>query len=437
MDFFKKHYEKLILALFLLVFVFLLLYLIDLSKSTNTITREDLKIPTREPNYRKTDFSLKKYQLSYIFSKDCIWKKSTARSDKDKIYTDLLIPFKAARCPCCEKVIPWYYFWGPLGRPRHCPLCDSPLLRPITSPVRSSIVDSLDRDNDGIPNTIEIKLGLNPDNPDDALYDMDNDGFPNIFEYQQKTNIKKSKSHPPMYMRLHLIEFRETLLPFKLKTVVTNGKKDPKEWDIQINETRRGEIKTRFKYLDSSLLLDKTSYKIIKIEAIHKEERNGGTIIKKDESKIFLKSFDNKYTITMQVDRPVYSPRPKAVIVDLATGKKYHVGAGDTIVMVIKISKSRGGRKRRRHSKTVKYKVFKVDRKKRQVIIEDRKLNKYVITAKALMPKIKQKGQTGRGVPGGDSGAMEMPSGFMDAPPGGVSNSRRTSRLRRRQGRNY
>lgn len=407
-----------ILAVFLIIFVILLIYLIDLSKSTHTITKQDLQIITREPNYKKNNFSHKKYQTNYIFTKNCTWEKSTARSDNDRIYTDLLIPFECARCPFGNKVIPRYYFLGALDNPRKCPLCGKALPRPIRRAVRTGTVSEMDRDNDGIPNVDEIRLGLNPDNPDDALYDMDNDGFPNIYEYQKKKKIKSSRSHPPLPERLHLIEFRETLLPFQLKLVNTNGKKDPKDWDIQINETIRGQIKTRFKYLGSRMTLDKITYEISKIDAKHEKERRGGTIVTKDKSKIFLKSRDSKYnyTITMQVGKDVYSPKPKAIIEDLATDKKYHVGVGDTIAMFLKTKAStyKSGKPRKR--KTTKYKVFKVDRKENRVIIENKKRKKYIITAKVLIPRVKQK--EAKGMEGNANRGAS--TNLMDAPPGGA-----------------
>ncbi len=432
MDFLKKHYEKIILAFFLLAFVLLLLYLIDLSNSTTEITRSALKIPIIEPNYVRNNFSHKKYQTSYIFRKNCTWNKSQARSDNDQIFTDLLVPFECARCPFGAKVIPLYYFFGPVDKPRHCPLCNKALPRPKIKPKGpdGGIVNDSDLDDDGIPNVIEIKLGLDPENPDDALYDLDNDGFANIFEFQQKTNIKKAIKHPPMYMRLHLLEFRETLLPFKLMLVNTNGgKKDPADWVIQINEMIKGKSKTRFKYLDSRMTLDKTSYTITKIDAIHVDVRSGGSIVKKDKSKVFLKSRDGKYAITMQVGKPVYSPKPKAVIEDLGTGKMYHVGVGDTILMYLRtkaaVSKKTGRKLKRR---ITKYKVFKVDRQKKQVIIEYKK-RKYILTAKAFMPRVKQ----GENIDNQGAGNPGRAPESIDAPPGGVSPVNR----RRKPTRNF
>jgi hypothetical protein len=409
-----------ILALFLLVFIFLLFYLIELTKSTTTITNRDLQIENPKPNYPPNDFSHKKYQIPYIFTKDCIWEKSKARVDKDNIYTDLMIPYKCSRCPNpdCDKVIPNDYFWGPLDNPRHCPLCNTVLERPILRPDDDDDEkkDGLDRDNDGIPTVTEIKVGLDPDNPDDALYDMDGDGFPNVFEYKQDTNIKSAASSPPLYMRLQLIEFRETLLPYKLKTVVTNNSKDPEKWDVQINYINsNGTIKTKFEYLGSSIKMDKVNYTIIKIEPNFKEERHGGTIVKIDKSKITLESIDKKYKITMQVDQDVYSPKPKAVIDDLGDDKQYIVAAGDSILIKVRYEF-----KGKNWIKTGKYKVLKVDRKGKQVIIEDRKLKQHIITAKPFMPRVKRKTevQSQFGENPGAPGMLEAPPG--GAPPGGV-----------------
>jgi hypothetical protein len=413
LDFLKKHYEKLILAFFLLVFVILLIYLIDLGKSTRAITKEKLRIPTREPNYTPKDFTEKRYQVDYIFSNNLDWKKSVARVDKDNIYTDLMVPYKCARCPFGGKVIPRYYFMGDVDQPRTCPLCAKPLERPLSNtltPVPPT-GGGLDRDNDGIPNSDEVKYKLNPDSPDDAAYDLDGDGFPNIFEYQQGTKLDDPKSHPPMFTRLYLVDFKQTLLPFKLKLVNTGGEKDPRDWVIQINQTDSG--KTKFKYLDSSLLLDNVQYRIVKINPKYTEERVGGTIIKKDESNIILKSNDGKYEIVMQVDQPVYSPKPKAVIEDLGKDRKYYVGTNDVISMVLEYEV--GSRKIRR---TYNYKVIKVDTQEKNVEIRDNRGNTHVITTKKLMPRIKRNdGRSGMS-PMGVPGEPGMPPELMEAPPG-------------------
>jgi hypothetical protein len=48
-----------------------------------------------------------------------------------------------------------------------------------------------DSDNDGIPDDWEIKYGLNPNDPTDALLDMNGDGYTNIEKYINGINPKK------------------------------------------------------------------------------------------------------------------------------------------------------------------------------------------------------------------------------------------------------
>lgn len=49
----------------------------------------------------------------------------------------------------------------------------------------------IDSDNDGIPDAWEIKYGLNPNDPSDAILDMNGDGYTNIEKYINGINPKK------------------------------------------------------------------------------------------------------------------------------------------------------------------------------------------------------------------------------------------------------
>ncbi|MFA7231157.1 MAG: hypothetical protein WC071_07785, partial [Victivallaceae bacterium] len=211
LDFLKKHYEKIMLAVLLLVFILSLIYLINIIKSTNEITAKDLMIPTQSPDYVNVDFNSADFDTNAIFTTNTEWKPAAPREPADLIYTDLVIPFKIARCPHCSYLVPEYDF---LNAPHKCQICSGELPRPVKSskPVIVRPTNDDDLDGDGIPNNIEEKLGLDPKNPDDASEDMDNDGFSNLFEYLQKTRINDPKSHPPMYKRLHLVDLRKTIL---------------------------------------------------------------------------------------------------------------------------------------------------------------------------------------------------------------------------------
>ncbi len=51
---------------------------------------------------------------------------------------------------------------------------------------------SVDSDGDGIPDDAELRLGLNPHDPTDALLDLDHDGLTNLQEYQIGTDLRKA-----------------------------------------------------------------------------------------------------------------------------------------------------------------------------------------------------------------------------------------------------
>ena len=60
----------------------------------------------------------------------------------------------------------------------------------IRSPSGDNTIDS---DNDGMPDWWEIKYGFDPHDPADAAQDADNDGVTNLEEYRKGTNPRKDK----------------------------------------------------------------------------------------------------------------------------------------------------------------------------------------------------------------------------------------------------
>ena len=58
--------------------------------------------------------------------------------------------------------------------------------------IQINNVLSVDTDGDGIPDDVELRNGMDPNNPGDALDDPDHDGLTNLEEYQRGTNIRNA-----------------------------------------------------------------------------------------------------------------------------------------------------------------------------------------------------------------------------------------------------
>ena len=405
MQFLKRHYEKIILAVLLLLFIASLVYLIQIMDSTNDVTKADLHIPTRAPDYEEIDFTKEAFSTHNIFMKDTQWNVSEARDPADKSFTDLVNPFECARCPHCGRIVPLYDF---NHDPHKCPVCNGELKTPPVKQVSTIAATPKEGDanGNGIPDIIEEKLGWDPKDPESGLGDTAGDGFSGVFKYKYfgsatgAAAIMNPKMHPPMYMRLHVVALRKTLLDVILKKVVPAGAKGD-EFDIQL-AVDNGQ-KTLFKALNDKVPLDKKQYEIVKVMPKFTKLQQGSVIVEKDESRIVLNSVDGKYTLEMKVGEPVYSPNPKAIVKDDGIDEELILDENDTFQM----GTDKTG--------ITRYKVTKIDIEKERVELKDltSKGGKlYTITNKPLMPKPRRKGG------GFEAPAPERAPTAPTAPPG-------------------
>lgn len=108
-------------------------------------------------------------------------------------------------CVKCGKPIPYDAI--------ECPFCLA---------VQPAIVDikTLDTDDDGIPDQVELAWGLNPLDPSDAAGDLDNDGFTNLEEFKAKTDPKDPGDFPDPIVKLRVAGIRA--VPFYLRFVSTS-----------------------------------------------------------------------------------------------------------------------------------------------------------------------------------------------------------------------
>lgn len=233
MKFLQKNYEKVILIVLFVIFIGTLIHLMNTVDRTHEIKDKDLEIPTREPDYVVAAQDDKIFNPNALFEGNTRWIATEARSIQNvKHYSDLTKMFGAVRCghDDCGKIIPYEI----ILQGAKCPMCDKELAKyvPIDDGSGSGS-RAQDSDRDGIPDLVELEAGLDPYSAKDRLQDLDGDGFVNLYEYQQKTDIKDPKSHPPFYYALGVKRVERQLLRMRLKTVeeTTSNKKD---WTIQI-----------------------------------------------------------------------------------------------------------------------------------------------------------------------------------------------------------
>jgi len=269
----------------------------------------------------------------------------------------LLVPYPARRCDKCLKIIPLSAFFE-----EKCPLCQEKL-----KPTEIQLDTELDKDKDGIPDLEELKLGLNPGNPEDAYLDMDNDGFNNLCEFGEKTDMKDPTSFPNPSIRLFVKSIFRKNLPFKLAEVIQKGGEENKDkWEIRakIGKSEKS-MKLKFFKLGAVLDLNGDKYTIIDIipkTTTKKVDRNKRTITE-DASEVVIKK-ENDEPITVSPGTIAKESKDRITVVDFVTKDEYVTSRGNSFDVKVNEKTTR------------KFTVENVDYNNRTITLKDEKENK-------------------------------------------------------------
>ena len=196
-DWIRDHYEKAILMVVLLALFIscvLLVQQIQTDKETAALNLSRI-------GWKGSVVSL---QDTIPFEKVLEEARVAASSELTRNSRTTISELRVA-CVKCGRPIPYEAV--------ECPFCLG---------VQPAIVniDTLDTDKDGMPDKNELALGLNPQDPADAVGDLDNDGFSNLEEHSAGTDPKNPGSLPDPIVKLRVAGIKP--VPFYLRFVSTS-----------------------------------------------------------------------------------------------------------------------------------------------------------------------------------------------------------------------
>ena len=254
----KKHYEKFIFIS--LLFLFLVLFGLQLGIG-NDDGGDGFVLPPARVNHQKLELNSEAYNIEATLKKLCrklsvATPKADAKDKTDKkvsaesadktaqLGIDLITPPVLAKCPKGEHLIPVTDFPANKSelKKKKCSFCSSPLeyIPPEQIAVVDPEISTKDSDNDGIPDADEVKLGLDPNNANDAARDTDEDGFSNLEEYRSKTDIKDPKSRDSYAKKLFVKEIKESKIGIRVVRIQNDkNEKDVSKWGVQFDSVTK------------------------------------------------------------------------------------------------------------------------------------------------------------------------------------------------------
>ena len=403
MKIFKKHYEKFIFIFLLLVSLILFGLQVD---SVANPSEESLLRTYPEPvaDYQKIDFQDDKYSAEKTFQNKSgivLKKYSVPASEKGtvekKVYEgiDLMVPPVLAKCPNNRHLIPVTDFPSKKSelKQKKCSYCASPLeyIPPEQIAKINPEISTKDTDGDGIPDADEVRLGLNPNNRNDANSDFDDDGFTNLEEYRSKTDIRNPKSRDSYTKKIYVKNIEEEQIGIRVVRITGITKKnedDPSKWFVQFasetkvkrgkkeiiakktSKQRMGKELKRAGYTGDDYLVEKI---VPKFDDKQGERQNVSTIYLKRTSdniefvaRVGEDFIDPRKKVTFELELPPTIDSRKEFQVTI--GEEFKLGNDKTRVDKLKVTSAIINREAKEAEKRMTARVVDVERNTHETV---------------------------------------------------------------------
>jgi hypothetical protein len=284
----KRHYEKILLGIFLLGLLGLGVHLLTSLHSTRQGVISGIGRPSvNQAVETMTSEDFRALQL--LDNPEVVWQ----------------IPRKAGLFSPDDYMLcinPECSHWLPLTA-EVCPYCGE------EQKIDIGPAPEEDRDEDGIRDVAEEKYAfLDAADPRDADQDYDEDWFTNREEIDSGTAPDDAGSHPPAATLLRLISVAREPFNMLFDNLIINAPDTPPEkWDIVLRVLENGQWKTRFAKLNGDPV---AGYRVIevkrKVEKVFSQEVNAD--IDRDVSEIVVQGPDGD-TVNLVRTQPSYTGR--------------------------------------------------------------------------------------------------------------------------------
>ena len=246
----SAHYEKIILAVLLIVFAALFYYQVQVVQQVQNQKVTATVNPVQKPSdYEPVDFSGdRKYRMENVFSERLTIDLA---SDTNEAVTEMMAPYPLAECIYCHTLIPASNYPA-VGQTKNgkCPACGK-ALAPRLKVDEDELLGKADLNGNGIPDEWEKQYALTQTQQDS---DEDSDGFSLAREYKAKTDPLDPLSHPKYISMVYVSAVRQQRITGLELVSVDDTKPDRKDWAITFNVVRNQRKRSEFVQMRTSAM---------------------------------------------------------------------------------------------------------------------------------------------------------------------------------------